>query len=277
MNDFRFGLSIITTGSTPQVPFTAAQLGISSPLGNLFPGMPEISVANYFDLGANPFSDNSGIEKTYTVGDSLSWQKGRHSLKFGVEYKHHNLNEDFNLYTSGQIFFLGLLPSGPFAGNGFYDFLGGLFDSTGLTIMGSGVNNRNVSAHDWGGFVNDDWHLTDRLTLTLGLRYEYFGPFTEAQGRFVGFDPSRLVTPPFRISRGRWRRCSDYRRIRSGIQCQESIAGSPGSSTVAGSSRQEQFCAASRLCLATACRLESLGGARRLWHLLRQGEFPSPQ
>ena len=45
VNDFRFGLSIITTGSAPQVPFTAAQLGISSPLGNLFPGMPEISVA----------------------------------------------------------------------------------------------------------------------------------------------------------------------------------------------------------------------------------------
>ena len=202
VNDFRFGLSIITTGSSPQVPFTAAQVGISSPLGNLFPGMPEISVANYFDLGANPFSDNNGIEKTYTVGDSLSWQKGRHSLSFGVEYKHHNLNEDFNLYTSGQIFFLGLLPSGPFAGNGFYDFLGGLFDSTGLTIMGSGVNNRNVSAHDWAGFVNDNWHLTDRLTLTLGLRYEYFGPFTEAQGRFVGFDPTRLVTVPIPVADG---------------------------------------------------------------------------
>jgi hypothetical protein len=194
VNDFRFGLSIITTGSTPQVPFSATQLGISSPLGNLFPGMPQISVANYFDLGSNPFSDNSGIEKTYTVGDSLTWQKGRHSLSFGVEYKHHNLNEDFNLYTTGQIFFLGLLPSGPFAGNGFYDFLGGLFDSTGLTIMGSGVNNRNFSAHDWGGFVNDNWRLMDRFTVTLGLRYEYFGPFTEADGRMIAFDPSRLTT-----------------------------------------------------------------------------------
>ncbi len=66
---------------------------ISSPLGSLFEGMPEISVANYFDLGANPFSDNGGVEKTYTVGDTLSWQKGRHSLKFGEEYKHHDLNE----------------------------------------------------------------------------------------------------------------------------------------------------------------------------------------
>jgi hypothetical protein len=182
VNDAHFGFGIITTGSTPQEPFSASQLGISSPLGNLFPGMPEISVANYFDVGANPFSDNSADEKTYSANDTLSWQKGKHSLKFGAEFKHHHLAENFNLYTRGQIFFLGLLPSGPFAGNSFYDFLGGLFDSTGLTIMGSGVNNRAVHANDWAGFVNDDWRIWDRFTLTLGARYDFFGPFVEDQG-----------------------------------------------------------------------------------------------
>ncbi len=195
VNDARFGLGFITTASTPQEPFTAADLGISSPLGNLFPGMPEIEVSNYFDLGANPFSDNRGIEKTYTVGDTLTWQKGRHSLKFGGEYKHHGLDLLFNLYTRGQIVFSGaFIPSGPFAGNGFYEFLGGLFDSTEATIMGSGVNNRDINAWDLGEFVNDDWRVTNRLTLTLGLRYDYFSPFTEAQGRFIGFDPARLQT-----------------------------------------------------------------------------------
>ena len=194
VNDARFGMARITTSSSPQEPFTAAELGITSPLGNLFPGMPEISVANYFDVGANPFSDNNAGETTYTIGDTLTWQKGRHNLKFGGEFKHHGLDENFNVYTRGQIFFLGLLPTGPFAGNSFYDFLGGLFDSTGLTIMGSGVNHRNIRAWDSGGFVNDDWQVSDRLTLTLGLRYDYFGPFTEANGRFVGFDPTRLQT-----------------------------------------------------------------------------------
>lgn len=195
VNDARFGLSIISTSSSPQEPFTSAQLGISSPLSNLFAGMPEISVANYFDLGANPFSDNTGLEQTYTAGDTLSWQLGRHSLKFGGEYKHHELDLKFNLYTRGQIFFLGLSPSpSPFAGNSFYDFLGGLFDLTGLTIMGSGVNSRDVLAHDWSGFINDDWRLPDRVTLTLGIRYDYFAPFIDSQGRFVGFDPDRLTT-----------------------------------------------------------------------------------
>jgi outer membrane receptor protein involved in Fe transport len=118
----------------------------------------------------------------------LSWHKGHHSIRFGAEYKHHDLNVDFNLYTRGQIFFLG------FSGNPFTDFLGGFFDLTGLTIMGSGVNNRDVRAHDLSGFVNDDWRVTDRLTLTLGVRYDFFGPFTEAEGRFIGFDPKRLTT-----------------------------------------------------------------------------------
>jgi hypothetical protein len=190
VNDLHFGFGFITTGSQPQEPFTSAQLGISSPLSNLFSGMPEISVANYFDLGASPFADNSGVEKTYAVGDTLSWQKGRHSLKFGMEYKHHELNETFNLYTRGQIFFLG------FSGNPFADFLGAVADTAGLTIMGSGVNNRDVLAHDWNGFANDDWRVTDRLTLTLGVRYDYFGPFTEDKGRFIGFDPTMIQTAP---------------------------------------------------------------------------------
>lgn len=194
VNEARFGYAVISTGSSPQEPFSAANLGITSPLGKLFPGMPEISVANYFDVGANPFSDNGGVEKTYTAGDTLSWQKGRHSMKMGGEYKHHELDAFFNLYTRGQMFFLGLVPAGPFAGNSMFDFLGGYFDLNGLSIMGSGVNNRDVLAHDWNGFFNDDWRLTNRLTLTLGLRYDFFGPFTEAQGRFVGFDPTQLKT-----------------------------------------------------------------------------------
>jgi hypothetical protein len=190
VNDLRFGFGFITTGSKPQEPFTSAQLGISSPLSNLFAGMPEISVANYFDLGASPFADNGAVERTYTVGDTLSWQSGRHGLKFGAEYKRHTLDEEFNLYTRGQMFFLG------FSGNPFADFLGGFGDTAGLTIMGSGVNNRDVRAHDVNGFANDDWRVSEHLTVTLGLRYDFFSPFTEDQGRFVGFDPDRITTVP---------------------------------------------------------------------------------
>ncbi len=200
VNDARFGYSVITTGSKPQEPFSSSQLGITSPLSNLFAGMPEISVANYFDVGANPFSDNGGVETTYTAGDTLSWQKGRHSVKAGAEYKHHELNlAFFNLYTRGQIFDLGIFNLPPYAGNAFYTFLGGAnaygeSSAADFTVMGSGVNSRDVLAQDWNGFFNDDWRVSDNFTLTLGVRYDFFGPFTEAQGRFIGLDPSRLTT-----------------------------------------------------------------------------------
>jgi TonB dependent receptor len=195
LNDARFGYSVITTFATPQEPFTSAQLGISSPLSTQFPGMPEISVANDFDLGASPFSDNSAKEATYTATDMLTWTHGRHSLKFGVEFHHDNLLEYFNLYTRGDIYFLGF-STDPVTGlpDPFKDFLGGFFDLTGLTIMGSGVNNRNILATDWSGYVNDDFKVTARLTLNLGLRYDFFGPFTEAHGEFVGIDPSKITT-----------------------------------------------------------------------------------
>jgi hypothetical protein len=188
LNDFRFGYSTISTSSVPQEPFTSAQLGIASPLSNLFPGMPEISVSNYFDLGASPFSDNHAAEGNYTAGDTLAWVKGRHTLKFGAEYKHHEVTETFNAYTRGQMFFLG------FSGDPFKDFLGGFFDLSGLSIMGSGVNNRDSSSYDLAGFATDDWRATSHLVVSLGLRYEYFSPYVEAQGRYIGFDPAQLKT-----------------------------------------------------------------------------------
>lgn len=188
LNDFRFGYSGIPTNSVPQEPFTAAQLGISSPLGNLFTGMPEISVSNYFDLGASPFSDNKAAEGDYTVGDTLAWVKGRHTLKLGAEYEHHNVTLTFNAYTRGQMFFLG------FSGDPFEDFLGGFFDLSGLSVIGSGINHRDNSSYDLAGFATDDFRLSRRLTLSLGLRYEYFSPYVEAQGRTLAFDPTKLTT-----------------------------------------------------------------------------------
>jgi hypothetical protein len=188
LNDFRFGYSTITTTSVPQEPFTSAQLGIASPLSSLFSGMPEISVSNYFDLGASPFSDNEAAEGVYTAGDTLAWVKGRHMFKFGGEYKHHEVSEIFNAYTRGQMFFVGL------SGDPFKDFLGGFFGLSSLSIMGSGVNNRDSSSYDSAGFVTDDWRVSKHLVLTLGLRYEYFSPYVEAEGRYIGFDPALLQT-----------------------------------------------------------------------------------
>ncbi len=188
LNDFRFGYSYIRVASTPEEPFTAAQFGISSPLQNSFPGLPTISVTNFFDIGSSPFADNDSNVPTYQYSDLLSWNAGRHSLKIGGEYKRNAVNLEFNAYTRGNIFNLGFL------GNPFADFLAGL---SSLSIFGSGVNERAIRSWDASWFVNDTWKVNDRLTLNLGLRYDYFGNFTERDGRLVAFDPTLATTVPF--------------------------------------------------------------------------------
>jgi hypothetical protein len=201
-NDARFGFSRITTMSVPEEPFTSAQVGIVSPLASLFPGMPTISVSNFFDVGASPFSDNDAKVDTWTVGDTVTWIRGKHTLKFGGEFKYHAVDLRFDLYTRGNVFHLG------FSGNPFRDFIGGFFGLNGLSIMGSGVNNRANRSHDVSWFVNDDWRLHPRFTVNLGLRYEFFAPFTEKNGRYIAFDASRLATaaippvPGFMVSPG---------------------------------------------------------------------------
>jgi hypothetical protein len=187
INYARFGFSYIGANSQPKETINAASLGISSPLGSLFPGMPTISLSNMFDLGASPLSDNISKTRTFSAGDMITWTHGKHTIKFGGEYKHHQSELVFNAYTRGQMFFLGV------TGDPFKDFLSGM---PGLTIIGSGDPRRDNRAHDFAFFYQDDWRIHPRLTLNLGLRYDYYGPFTEAQGRFVAFDPTLAATTP---------------------------------------------------------------------------------
>jgi outer membrane receptor protein involved in Fe transport len=111
-----------------------------------------------------------------------------HSLRFGAEYERHKVGPAFNLFTRGEIVFPGL------SSNAFKDFLGGFFDLTALSITGSGVNKRDGKSYDLIGFANDSWRVSQKLTLNLGIRYEYFSPYVEAQGRAVPIYPARITT-----------------------------------------------------------------------------------
>ena len=66
-------------------------------------------------------------------------------------------------------------------------------------MIGSGTNSLHNRANDFSAFFQDDWKVAPRLTLNLGLRYDYFGPTTETDGHFVGFDPSKAATTPLLI------------------------------------------------------------------------------
>jgi hypothetical protein len=198
LNEVRFGWSTIYGPGKPAQPVCAVTsatcpgLGINSPLGSLFPAMPTILFANMFTLGPSPLATNYAATNTYPVGDMMTWTKGRHTLKFGGEYKRQELDAPyFDVFSNGEIIDLGLITTSTFG-----DFLGGIADAS---VIGSGTNSLHNRANDFSAFFQDDWKATPRLTLNLGLRYDYFGPTTETDGHFVGFDPSRATTIPLPI------------------------------------------------------------------------------
>ncbi len=178
INDFRAGGNVITVDSIPDQPFTSAQWGITNPLG--FAGAPTISVTNGIDLNASPLASNFSQNKTYTFGDTLTWTKGKHTLKFGGEYKRQFINLRFDAYNNGQLFYL--------------DYPTMVSGLPLLSILGTGDPYRDIRANDFNLFVQDDWHVSKRLTVNAGLRWDVYGAFTEEKGRFVAFDPRLAQT-----------------------------------------------------------------------------------
>ncbi|MGA9641653.1 MAG: TonB-dependent receptor [Terriglobales bacterium] len=195
VNEVRFGWSTIYGPGKPSTPVTSADLGISSPLGSLFPSMPTMIFANMFTLGPSPLGITYAATNMYSVSDMMTWTKGRHAMKFGGEYKRQELDAPyFDVFPNGEIAYAGFLNGNPFS-----DFLAGLAS---VSVIGSGTNSIHNRANDFSAFFQDDWKVTQRLTLNLGLRYDYFGPTTETQGHFVGFDPSRAAIAPLPIVPG---------------------------------------------------------------------------
>jgi outer membrane receptor protein involved in Fe transport len=195
LNEVRFGWSTIYGPGKPSTPVTSADLGITSPLSSLFPSMPTMVFANMFTLGPSPLGITYAATNMYSASDMMTWTKGRHTMKFGGEYKRQELDAPyFDVFPNGEIAYAGFINGSPFT-----DFLAGMAS---VSVIGSGTNSLHNRANDFSAFFQDDWKVAPRLTLNLGLRYDYFGPTTETQGHFVGFDPSRAVTKPLPVVPG---------------------------------------------------------------------------
>jgi hypothetical protein len=177
INQARFGFSRLRVTSVPEEPFTASQLGITNPLANLFPGMPTLTVTGLFTLGSSPLADQSSRINSFTFQDTVSIVRGRHRIKVGGEYRRSQVNFYFNAFSRGQLIF----PT-------FANFLLG----QSVSIIGSGVYDRAFRVNDLSGFVQDDWKVSNRLTLNLGLRYDFYGLPVEKYGRLVNFIPEQF-------------------------------------------------------------------------------------
>ena len=181
VNQARFGFNRLRVTSVPEEPFTAASLGISSSLSSLFPGAPTIRVLgtdSQFFFGSAPLADQSSRINGYNFGDTLSVTHGAHRMKIGGEYRYSTVKFYFNAFSRGQLLFAS-----------FPAFLTG----AGTSLLGSGVFDRSFRVKDMNGFFQDDWKVSDRLTVNFGLRYDLYGLPAEAQNRLVNFLPDMAV------------------------------------------------------------------------------------
>ncbi len=179
VNEVRFGYSRYRTSFTStDSTFDPSTLGINFGTGKL--GLPEIDFGGIFDnLGATAFSIPRGrTSQSFQILDNFTWAIGRHTIKFGGEYRRAVVDSfNDNLERGGIVFG---------TNNGFSTDLGidilaayylG-FDS--FTLADSGNTQRTTSNNGLAFFVQDDFRVAPTFTLNLGLRWEYFGPISEA-------------------------------------------------------------------------------------------------
>jgi len=145
-------------------------------------GVPLTSFTGYAFLGSPDFLPKRQIPQQYEWVDTLSVTHGKHSLKFGVSAwaPMRNIFQD-EPGMRGDLTFTGTFSGFPYA-----DGLLGLTQMTQLT------NVFFVDQRLWmaAGFAQDDWKVTPKFTLNLGLRYDFAAPATDAKDRMANFDPA---------------------------------------------------------------------------------------
>ena len=171
-------------------------------------GQPESQWTNPFiNLGGSPvatfqsWGHDANRDEFYrgvVISDTLSWQRGSHSFKFGFEYNNLNYKSAQYNNTGGTFNFAArttAIPGESFTsniGNSFASFLLGTVDSASLGPVFIPVTTR----YYMGAFAQDSWKVSSRLTLNYGIRWSGNSPYFEDQDRLANFNPN-LPDPNF--------------------------------------------------------------------------------
>lgn len=196
VGEFRTGWAR-TNPSTVQSDFgraSATSLGIQNVnLTDNSTGLPTINVADYTGLSGGPgFLPARPKQTTYQIDYNIYWSKAKHSLKMGYHIVRRDVSPFTNASTRGNLNFNRAFTSDPAArsgGTGMASLLLGLVQAGDRGFL---LGTPGLRVFENAMFFQDDWKMTRRLTLNLGLRYEVYSPETEAYDRMTSFDLVKL-------------------------------------------------------------------------------------
>jgi hypothetical protein len=153
---------------------------------------PQISLGEFNSMGCNggPPHDNITTRPTFIINDAVTWVKGAHTVKAGMEWRKimgniHAVGNEAGSFSFGDGA-TGIV--GANSGNGFASFLLGAADSANVSYRS--VSSWYARQHAWIWHVGDSWRVNERLTLDYGLRWDYYSPASEKYDRLSFFDPT---------------------------------------------------------------------------------------
>ena len=189
----RYTLTIIPVDSKNNALSTyGINTGVTNPaLG----GLPNLNIKGFGEIGGfHNFPKFVGPDNTSSFNDGLSYLHGNHAFKFGGEIRDIKVHQATIRDGRGRIRFgqvdayaATCLPANSPCASPLEDFIAGV---VGRVNVLAGDPTRNLNQWGYAGYVQDDWRATPRITLNLGLRYEYSAPPTEAHNKLGNWEPT---------------------------------------------------------------------------------------
>ncbi|MBI3210572.1 MAG: TonB-dependent receptor [Candidatus Solibacter usitatus] len=191
LNEFRFGLV--------QRDFFNQKLGLDQDYAGQLglrgvskAAFPIIGITGITGLSGAPFRFSSPL-LDFQIQNAVSWFRGKHAVKIGVESRLGIFHDDTDTSSSGNFSFTPLLTALPNVANtgvAFATFL--LGEANAASILRPDPLRSRASY--WGAYAQDDWRVTNTLTINLGLRWEATTPRTETENRLNSFD-TKMINP----------------------------------------------------------------------------------
>ncbi|MGD0987148.1 MAG: carboxypeptidase regulatory-like domain-containing protein [Candidatus Sulfotelmatobacter sp.] len=171
---------------------SAPNLGITPGLPSSLTGVPYVNISGGASFGNNFEGFLPQVGSSFQWSDELTWVKGNHTFKFGVDVRRQRFDQYYYFDLNGEFTFDNSGPNGIIPGDGdaYAEFLLGLSDAY---TQGSGQR-EDVRAFAAYPFAQDSWKIKPNLTLNYGLRWEYSPPLTDISGHVETFRPGQNST-----------------------------------------------------------------------------------